>query len=265
MKNKCQLEYDMSYFSEKNARVFVLDNFETVGKVTNKMWVKVYQHLPFGRKLYEKLLPIFYEKGSWFHEDVKNIRKKDAWLEGYWASPKYFAEIKDVLLNDFTCKVKLSPNTVAWQNKIINDSLPTVSIHIRRGDYVNSVINQQIFKALPLSYYYCCLNELRKKFGNLSIYVFSNDMEWVQENMDFDDAHVQFVTGNDEDHGFEDMILMWNCDHHIIANSTFSWWGAYLASGAGEVYAPNDWYLCKGDAYDIRDLYPDEWKIVRVD
>ena len=67
----------------------------------------------------------------------------------------------------------------------------------------------------------------------LSVYVFSNDLEWGRENMDFGNNLVHYVTGNNEDHGYEDMILMWECEHHIIANSTFSWWGAYLSTRGG--------------------------------
>jgi len=265
MKNKCTLEYEMSYFEGKDSRVYTLDKFFTVGKPTRKWSIKLYHWLPRGKRLLDVFLHRIKEHGSWYHEDVKNIRNKNAWLEGYWASPKYFEEIRDILIHDFRCKVELSEHTKRWKKEIISDKNPTVSLHIRRGDYVNIAVNMQIYKMLPATYYKYCLKDLENKFGHLSIYVFSNDMDWVKENMDFGDNYVKYVVGNDEEHGFEDMILMWECEHHIIANSTFSWWGAYLSTRDGETYVPSEWYIRKGDLYDIRDLYPKEWIKVKVD
>ena len=263
LKNNCPLEYEMSYFAGKEARAFALDKFATVGKPTNKWWVKLYHRLPRGRRLLGKLLPLITERGSWFHQSVKDLTQKDVYLSGYWSSPKYFDEIKDVLRQDFTCQVPLSENTRTWKKQIVEDKLPTVSLHIRRGDYLQTAINRQIYKVMPLAYYQHCLHELAKKYGELSVYVFSNDLEWVRENMDFGNNLVHYVTGNNEDHGYEDMILMWECEHHIIANSTFSWWGAYLSTGGGQTFCPKEWFNIKGDAYDVRDLYPDDW--IRVD
>ena len=263
LKNNSSLVYEMSYFDGKEARVFALDKFTTVGKPTNKWWVKLYNRLPRGRRIFGKLIPLITERGSWFHPEVKNMTQKDVYLSGYWSSPKYFSEIKDVLQQDFTCQVPLSENTRTWKKQIVEDKLPTVSLHIRRGDYLQTAINRQIYKVMPLAYYQHCLHELAKKYGELSVYVFSNDLEWVRENMDFGNNLVHYVTGNDEDHGYEDMILMWECEHHIIANSTFSWWGAYLSTGVGQTFCPKEWFNIKGDAYDVRDLYPDDW--IRVD
>lgn len=264
LKNNWKLEFDMSYFKRTGARVFVLDKFSTIGEPNTALWIKLYNCLPCGKRLLKLLLPIVQEEGFCFQAEVKNMKERNFYLQGYWQSPKYFAEIKDVLFKDFTCQVMLSTNTQKWKDIIAADTLPTVSVHIRRGDYVQSAINRQIYKVMPLSYYQRCLHDLQEKYGVLSVYVFSNDINWVRENMDFGNNHVKYVTGNDEDHGFEDMILMWECEHHIIANSTFSWWGAYLSPKIGQTFCPKDWFNIKGDAYDMRDLYPDEWIKVEV-
>lgn len=254
----------MSYFSSRDARVFVLDKFKTVGKSTDKWWVKLCGVVPKSKQLFSAIFPMVSEKGSWFHPEIKGLISRDVYLSGYWMSPKYFDDIKDILYSDFLCNVPLTENSNLWKKRILEDELPTVSVHIRRGDYLQSETNRQIYKVMPSKYYLHCLQDLTDKVGNFSIYVFSNDIDWVRKNMDFGNKNVQYVTGNDEDHGYEDMILMWECKHHIIANSTFSWWGAYLSNGNGEVYAPDEWYCIDGDLYDIHDLYPDEWIKVKV-
>ncbi len=264
LKCNCKLEYEMSYFKEKDARDFVLDKFSTVGEPSNNLLIKLYGLLPRGKHFLAKFMPIICEKRSRFQPEIKKLIKQNILLSGYWASPKYFNEIKDILYEDFTCKIPLSENTLSWRERIREDRLPTVSVHIRRGDYIKSEINRQIYMTMPLEYYRHCLNELVMQFGKLSIYVFSNDLDWVKDNMYFGDNLVHYVTGNDEHHGYEDMILMWECKHHVIANSTFSWWGAYLSKQSGEVYAPSEWYNINTEKYDIKDLYPIEWKKVKV-
>lgn len=192
-----------------------------------------------------------------------NTNTTKSFFIGYWSSPKYFDSIKDVLKRDFQCKVPLSEHTQQWKKRITEDSNVTVSLHIRRGDYLESAINRKIYKIMSIPYYQECINRLKNEYPNISMYIFSNDMAWAKENLDFDGVQVFFVEGNDEDHGYEDMILMWECTHHVIANSTFSWWGAYLSRQNGKVYAPTEWFNIKGDHYDIKDLYPSDW--IKID
>lgn len=179
-------------------------------------------------------------------------------MRGYWASYKYFIEIKDILKKDFTCKEELSENTKYWEKKINNSKYQSVSLHIRRGDYL-SERNKKIYNELSLDYYKKAISILNEKYGKLSVYVFSNDINWAKENLQLNNNEIHFVVGNDEDHGYEDMILMWKCKHHILANSTFSWWGAFLADELGDTVAPIEFFKFTDKFHDIRDLYPESW------
>lgn len=264
------LQFEMSYFDLPNARPFMLDKFNTKGTFSSNAWLKFYLRIPRGRRVVKHFLRPFLkvvqEPTMPFHSEILQYRgtNQHVYLSGYWLSPKYFNAIKDVLKKEFHCKVPLSDTTKYWLEQIQKDDGEPVSLHVRRGDYLASAINRQIYKQLKPEYYQECVDRLKAQVKKPSLYIFSNDMEWTKENLDFAGIPVHFVEGNDENHGFEDMIIMWKCKHHIIANSTFSWWGAYLSEQEGYTYGPSDWFNFQDDAHDIRDLYPDNWIQVKA-
>lgn len=258
LKNKTSLEFELDYFSNKTARCFVLDKFNISGHETNKWWVKFYSFVPRGKRLLNYIFPIVQEKKCTFDSTIKDMKLNEVYLRGYWGSYKYFYEIRDILKKDFSCSVDLSFTTKKWIHLIENSNYPAVSLHVRRGDYLSEV-NKKIYKELTVDYYNSAISILNNKYGKLSVFIFSNDIKWAQDNLSFDNNEVNYVTGNDEDHGFEDMLLMWKCKHHVIANSTFSWWGAYLADSCGDTVAPAEFFNFTDDFHDIRDYYPENW------
>lgn len=258
LKNNTPLEFELNYFLNKYSRCFILNKFEISYSETNKSWIKFYNLIPRGKRIFNHILPVIQEIKCTFDPNIKDLKSKNLYLRGYWSSFKYFDEIRDILKKDFSCVVDLSDITKKWSKIISNSTLPTVSLHVRRGDYLSEV-NKKIYKELTVDYYNSAISMLNNKYGKLSVFVFSNDIDWAQRNLKFEDNDVNFVTGNDEDHGFEDMILMWKCKHHVIANSTFSWWGAYLADSSGDTVAPTEFYNFTDDFHDIRDLYPENW------
>ena len=274
MKNDTNLQYDMSYFSYCGARDFMLNHFLTVGEPTTSSLIQTFAKTQTSAvalsgntellKTLEMSMYVAAEKNSQFDPAILQLPYKNIYLSGYWGTYKYSFAIRDVLKKDFQCKTPLSMISQEWKRRISMDTNVTVALHVRRGDYIASEINRIIYKVLPISYYQECIDQLKREYGNISVYVFSNDMEWVKENLKFPDVQMNFVEGSDEAHGYEDMALMWECQHHIIANSTFSWWGAYLAKKPGKTYAPSEWFNVQGDAYDIRDNYPADWIQIKV-
>ena len=161
----------------------------------------------------------------------------NVYLYGYFAYEKYFHDYEKTLREDFRFQVPISEQSQIWEKKIRDDSMP-VSIHVRRGDYLKG-INPRIFHQIPMSYYERCIAILRENFSNLSLYIFSNDLDWCRKNFNFE-IPTHFVDSNDEKNGYDDMFLMSLCRHHIIANSSFSFWGAWLDSRIGSlVFAPD--------------------------
>ena len=167
-------------------------------------------------------------------------------LNGYWQSEKYFSGIADLIRQVYTF-----PEASLRNRELAEEmaSCTSVSIHVRRGDY------QGLFPFLTQDYYCRAMDFFNEKYGEVHFYVFSNDLEWCREHVKAERiTYVDWNTGADSHF---DMWLMTQCKHNIIANSTFSWWGAWLNGHEGkEVIAPRTW-----DFYfkDHPDLYVPEW------
>lgn len=176
-------------------------------------------------------------------------------LDGYWQSERYFADVADTIREDL--KIVTPPDS---QNARVLDqigSLPAVSVHIRRGDYLLPQ-NQAIFGSCTGQFYSNAVRLIANETNvEPVIYAFSDDPAWVQENLQlpFD---VRIVAHNRAETSYEDMRLMSACRHHVIANSTFSWWGAWLNPSPDKVVvAPNRWFADPG--HQNPDIIPVSW------
>lgn len=159
-------------------------------------------------------------------------------LSGGWQREEYFKDIADIIRQEFTLKNPLAPISNSWREKILAADC-AVSLHVRRGDYL--LVNSPNFGILPMNYYFRCIAELRKTVPNFTLFVFSNDMAWVKANLNFG-VPTEFVEGCE--HAYEEMHLMSLCRHNIIANSSFSWWGAWLNPNPDKiVYMPSNYMV----------------------
>ena len=160
----------------------------------------------------------------------------NVYLNGYWTSENYFPDIRDILLKEFTLKNPLSPTGEMWKQKILSAEC-AVSMHFRHGDflYLPGATGMPHFHIPPIDYYYNCINLLKQQYKNLTVFVFSNDISWVKENLHLD-VPMEVVEGWPGDERFnsffkrdiEEIYLMSLCKHNINPRSAFSWWGAYL-------------------------------------
>lgn len=195
---------------------------------------------------------IFYfeEPHYHFYSDFLKI-KNNTYLEGYWQSEKYFKDIKHIILNEFSLKYPLSPSAQSYADLI--QKCNSICVHIRRGDYVNANQDALLLPA-TLDYYQRAFQALSSIVAVPHLFFFSDDPEWVKENLKLD-APSTLVTGNPD---YEDLALMSLCKHFIIANSTFSWWGAWLSQSPNKlVYAPKQWF--NNSQNDTSDLIPTAW------
>ena len=180
-------------------------------------------------------------------------------LYGFWQNEKYFIEIRDILLSELTLKNPLGKNSANWKEKILSANC-AVSLHVRHGDYVTYHASS-VLGVVPKSYYSTCLNELRKDFSDITVFVFSDDLKWCKKNLKFD-VPTEFVEGCETD--AEEMYLMSICKHNIIPNSTFSWWGAWLNQNPDKrVFAPQPWVLLRSP--DKKAFIPENWTRFSVD
>lgn len=203
---------------------------------------------------------VYIEKGQQY--DANFLAAPDnSYLIGYWQSYRYFEAIKDTIRNDFTPKNSLSRKSLAIK-KIIDLSSPSVAIHVRRGDYVNLPSAIHFHGALSIDYYHQAFDMMIKRFPDATYFVFSDDIDWCKGNLGLENKAI-YVDHNRSIDAWQDLILMSACKHHIIANSSFSWWGAWLGGQNGQfsnqlVIYPKNWF--KGRAINERDRFPLNWQ-----
>lgn len=184
--------------------------------------------------------------------------KKYTWpfiyFKGFYQSEKYFSDIKDEIRKAFTFNLEIANAKSLEIIKKIDADNNAVSIHIRRGDYLQPKHWESIGCVCQLPYYKNALSELEKRIPNPSYYVFSDDIAWVKENIPLENA--TFINWNKGEDSWQDMMLMSHCRHHIICNSTFSWWGAWLNPRKDKVVIiPEKWFNHSEAPY----IYPEGW------
>jgi len=178
--------------------------------------------------------------------------KDNCYYDGYWQQFKYL-ELNESLLKK---QIHLNNSFEIENSAIINEirNSHSVSIHIRRGDYVSIKKNTKIFQKCSKQYYENAIQYFEKRNYKPVFYIFSDDIVWAKNN--FKGDKFKFITGNQP---AEDMFLMSLCNHNITANSTFSWWGGWLNSNLDKtVITPKSWYV--GELNTIIDvLIPKQW------
>lgn len=160
------------------------------------------------------------------------------YLEGYWQTEKYFRNIREEILEMFTFPyMEASKNKNCASEILSNES---VAVHIRRGDYLSGDNIDNYGNICTKAYYKSAVNYIKSRVSHPVFYVFSDEVEWVKENFDF--GNVKFVNWNAGSNSYLDMQLMSLCRHQIIANSTFSWWAAWLNQNSDKiVIMPEKW------------------------
>lgn len=171
--------------------------------------------------------------GTVFYPEVFHLdTSQDYLLDGTWENEQYFYDIKEKVINAFKFNVVLNERNRTYLEEIRKAN--SVSVHIRRGDYISAG-----FYILGKEYYRKAIDIVKSKCEEIELFVFTNDPLWVKQNMCFGEKTI-YVTGNDSPNNYIDMFLMSQCKHNIIANSSFSFWGAYLNSNANKIVVAPD-------------------------
>lgn len=198
------------------------------------------KHSLWRYNFYETASAGYYEKAVCLHGNY--------YIKGYFQNERYFADIRDILLREFTPKRKI---VISSRLRSVLSGSETVSVHIRRGDYVRLRNN------LNLAYYEKALEQIRKFYQNPVFLIFSDDLVWVKENMQLPEENVFYVNEDGNYADYEELLIMSRCKSNIIANSTFSWWAAWLnQNDEKHVIAPKKWFRSQTG------IVPDEWTTI---
>lgn len=261
------LKLDITGFETYRLRTYSLSHFNIAAEIANQADISRFR--PMARTRFGAILnglkgritpcfrfPIIREQevGA-VRQDVLKARG-DVYLDGYWQSEKYFIDIQEIIRLELTIRNQPDPVNRKLADHIL--SCNAVSIHIRRGDYVNDPLVSKLHNTCGLDYYQKCISEIAESIERPQFFVFSDDPLWVRDNLHLS-YQTTWVDHNDSSKALEDLRLMSLCRHHIISNSSFSWWGAWLNKKPGKsICAPMRWF--NDSRLDARDIIPEGWR-----
>jgi hypothetical protein len=205
---------------------------------------------------YEKKQNLYKEKKE-FIFDSKVFSQQQVYFIGTWQSELYFKNITEQVKKEFVFNPPQDVINTNWIKEIKNCN--AVSIHIRRGDYLNSQWNKRHYIIKDLSYYSNAITIINEQVTDPHFFIFSDDINWVKNNLSL--SNCTYIDNNKGNNSFIDMYLMSLCRHNIIANSTFSWWAAWLNSNAKKIVIMPDKWL---DGDTCEGIFPDGWIKLKV-
>ncbi len=262
--HKTDLKLDISSFETYKLQKYSLGAFNIQEKFASQNEINdlIFRKSPF----LKKLMRYFTKKNLWHSPTYikeKNLcynykilsMPDNIYLDGSWQSEKYFVDIAPIIHQEFSVKVPQKGKDYKLTKMIVECN--SINIHIRRNDYVTNPITNKVHGTCHLEYYDRCVAHLADSIISPHFFIFSDDPRWVRENLKLS-FPTTYVDHNGPEKNFEDLRLMSQCKHHIIANSSFSWWGAWLSSNPNKiVMAPQKWY--NDPAFNNIDLIPKNW------
>ena len=261
-----EVKLDLSWYHEHSShRAFGLDRFHTVYMEANENECYNVRHGIFANRIRNfffrrSIVALPYFKQPYFKEDLSkfdpNILEIDSrtYVEGYFSSEVFFKEIRSLLKEELTLKKDPDATSVQWIKQMQQEE--SVCLSIRRGDFVNNPLHD----VCDLEYFEEGVARFREILKAPVFYIFSDDNDWVKANLKIKEKH-HFITHNFPDY-YEDFRLMQACKHHLIPNSTFSWWAAWLSDHPEKkVIAPRTWLNTEHIDYSY--FLPEEW--IKID
>jgi hypothetical protein len=256
------LKLDISGFQDTPSRDFSLQNFDISGTVASRNELAWLVKWPSRNRLVWQMTrrlgfspcTMVHERHFHFDDEVLHL-SGNVYLSGYWQSEKYFADIAEEVRAQFTLKSPLGDRDLALLAEITSTN--SVSLHVRRGDYVSDPVVSKAHGLCSIEYYTAAAELIASKLKSPFFFIFSDDPEWSQQKLRLR-WPTTFMPSKGPANAHTDLRLMSSCKHHIIANSSFSWWGAWLNQTPDTiVIAPSRWF--NEFKADTRDLLPESW------
>lgn len=212
-----------------------------------------YRAWQIGKYILPKRKTMFMERKEGGYDNLAFQVAGSCYYDGYWQDDQYFKDIRDEIIRVFT------PQNISYRNKSLISKLTgktSLSIHVRRGDYIGNSCYDGI---CTLEYYEKAINKILDSTNIDSVCIFSNDIKWCKQTLTpllKQIADVVYINWNNGEESYQDIFLMSACNHNIVANSSFSWWGAWLNQNKGKmVVCPSKWNNIKNSQFQT----PKEW------
>ena len=238
--HKSPLKLDLTIFKTYKLHKYLLDQFVIQADIATEneiVKLKGRNNMLFSALRKASLIKrksYFKEKRSSYF-DASVFKNNCVYLDGYWQNELYFSDIRELLLRELTSISSMSDLGCAYLEGIKKSN--SISLHVRRGNY----LNLKNFNVLDVDYYMKAVEYIRKNVEKPTFYIFSDDLEWCKNSLGFLDGCI-FVDRTKTE--IDDLKLMSFCQHNIIANSSFSWWAAWLNQNSKKtVIAPKGWLL----------------------
>ncbi|MEY2811468.1 MAG: hypothetical protein RI991_463 [Bacteroidota bacterium] len=261
LKHQTTLKVSIQFKNNDTSRNLGLSHFNTNIIEANQEEInQFYSSSTLNRSLQALLPPPFkhyFREKHFAYQSGFNKLGPNVYLKGYWQSELYFSSIIDQVKATFTLKPEYYSSVLSLIEEIKTSE--SVSIHIRKGDYLLHPYSEY-YASLESAYYITAIAALQEQHPQLKLFVFTDDPNWVNENLHLASPY-RLISGIETSSMYEDFQAMLSCKYHIIANSSFSWWTAWLSAREGKkVIAPKQWF--KNGPTDTQDLVPKSWLIV---
>ncbi|GAA4752475.1 alpha-1,2-fucosyltransferase [Flavisolibacter ginsenosidimutans] len=257
VQNNAELKLDLTGFKDYQLRDFELNHFNVVYNIATGEEIKDYKASTSFQRMKARLSPASHKrfyKEPFFHFDPAFFSlRSPVYVQGYFQSEKYFAAVKEIIRQEFVFKDSFSAEIKAFAQKISQEN--SVAVHVRRGDYKNAE-SLRVHGVLPQQYYQQAIAYVKKHLREEPQFYFFSDDPSAAKELTVEGSEI--VSGRVAKNHYEDFYLMSQCRHNIIANSSFSWWAAWLNNHADKlVVAPKRWF--NEGPKDTQDLLPDTW------
>jgi hypothetical protein len=256
IKQNVPLKFDFSFLDAEptnyTKRYLELDKFNINIETASEKEIKIIRRQRW-RNIF---VPTWIKERETDCYDKFSRAGKNCYLDGYFQSEKYFINISEQIRNELIFRDSLLNED--WAEKKYIKFSNSVSLHFRRSDYVSNLNANQVHGVCSMDYYQKAIRMIVEKVENPQFFIFSDDIQWVMQNFKTDYPSV-FVEKKDENL-HSDFQLMSLCKHNIIANSSYSWWAAWLNKNENKiVIAPEKWYANKKKQSKIGNLLPEKW------
>lgn len=245
-----QRHYQLNHFSIRCRKATAVERMEPLSRIRRYLYRRLSQQLPFEQRRY------LVQEGVDFDPRLLHLKLQGTvYLEGYWQSENYFKDAEDIIRQDLQFVAPTDPNNIALGSQIL--SRKSVAVHVRFFDEPHATCGNNA----PRDYYHAAIDTMEKLAPNAHYYIFSDQPAAARARIPLSDDRITLVVHNrGDENAYADLWLMTQCQHFIIANSTFSWWGAWLSNNpVKHVIAPKMVMTNGQTSWGFTGLLPTEW------